>query len=74
MADIVKNCYNFWIGLRPCDLEDCTLQLRFHKDSIEFTIFRLHNSALNFGNPPLWTIPDVSQMGLLRGIASFGHI
>ena len=55
MADIVKNRYKFWIGLRLCDLEDHTLQLRFHEISVELIIFWLQYSASNFGNPPLWT-------------------
>ena len=34
MADIFKNRYNFCIGLKLCNLEDCTLLLRFYKNLI----------------------------------------
>ena len=53
--DIDKNGYNVWIGLKLCDFEDCTLQLRFYEISAELIIFGLQYSASNFGNPPLWT-------------------
>ena len=36
-------------------MEDCVLQLRFHKISVELSILRLQYSASNFGNPTLWT-------------------
>ena len=46
MADIFKDRYNFWISLRLCDLEDCTLKLRFPQIPAEFTISGLQYSAL----------------------------
>ena len=73
MADIFQNRYNFLIGLRLCDLEICTLWLRFYEISVELTIFRLQDSATNPGNPPLWTSPWRFGNGSIK-LVPFGPI
>ena len=60
MVNTVKNRYNFRIGLRLCDLEDCNLYVMFYEISVERIIFRRQYSASNFG---------IRHYGPVRGVS-----